>query len=214
MARSKEKSQAFKLPMMPVRDVVIFPYMTTPFVVGRDSSIRALKAALASDQMIFLATQHDAKVEEPKADEIYEVGTIATIIQNLELPFDNVKILVQGLERAVILKLDRTKGYFEATVSTMTQPAKMSPALQATIQRVERLLEKYAKLKSLDRHHALIAERITDPSKLSDLIAQELPLELEDKQNLLEIFDPVKRLDLTAELLADEIATLQKDGEH
>lgn len=214
MAQNKEKSQVFKLPMLPIRDVVIFPFSATPFVVGRDSSVQALKAALTSDRMIFLATQHDASVEEPKADEIYEVGTIATIIQNIPVPDDNLKILAQGLERAVILKLDRNKGYFEATVSTMTQAVRMSPALQATIQRVHRLLEKYGKLKSLDPHHALVAERITDPSKLSDLIAHELPLELEAKQNLLEIFDPVKRLDLTAELLADEIAALHKDGQH
>jgi len=215
MAQSKEKSQAFKLPMMPLRDVVIFPHMVTPFIVGRDSSIRALKAALASDRRIFLATQHDASVDEPKADEIYEVGTIATISESLALPDNNKKVLVQGLERAVIVRLDSSKGYFEATVSTMIQVVKMTPALQASIQRVHSLLEKYGKLnQSLDRESALVTGSVTDPSRLSDLIAQQLPLEVEDKQNLLEIFDPVKRLDLTAELLADEIATLQKDGQH
>ena len=86
MLTSKEKSDTRRLPMMPIRDVVIFPYMMTPFVVGRDSSVRALEEALASDKKIFLATQHDASVDEPRPDEIYNVGTVANIVQSLKLP--------------------------------------------------------------------------------------------------------------------------------
>lgn len=215
MTPSKPKSQAYKLPMMPIRDVVIFPGMMTPFIVGRELSVRALNAAIASNRRIFLATQHDADVDEPKLDEIFEVGTIAHVAESLKLPDGNVKVLVKSLDRAVILQATDTKGYLEATVSTMDHEPKMTPALQATIQRVQNLVDKYLKIcHSRGQDSSLITKGITDPSRLSDEIAANLQLELEVKQNLLEIFDPVKRLELVAELLADEVAGLQKDGPH
>jgi ATP-dependent Lon protease len=100
VTQNKEKFETRKLPMMPIRDVVIFPYMMTPFIVGRESSVRALEEALASDRKIFLATQHDAGIDEPKPHEIYQVGTIANIVQNLKLPDGNIKVLVEGVEPA------------------------------------------------------------------------------------------------------------------
>src|SRR5258708_18395358 len=93
MLTSKEKSDTKRLPMMPIRDVVIFPYMMTPFVVGRDTSVRALEEALAGDKKIFLATQHDASVDEPRPNEIYGVGTVATIVQNVRQTYANIKVL-------------------------------------------------------------------------------------------------------------------------
>ena len=99
MTTSKEKFETKKLPMMPIRDVVIFPFMMTPFVVGRESSVRALEEALAADKKIFLATQHDASIDEPKSNEIYQVGTIVNIVQSLKLPDGNIKVLVEGIER-------------------------------------------------------------------------------------------------------------------
>ncbi len=103
--RDKEKFESKKLPMMPIRDVVIFPYMMTPFVVGRESSVRALEEALASDKKIFLATQHDASIDEPKAGDIFQVGTIVNIVQSLKLPDGNIKVLVEGIERGKILQV-------------------------------------------------------------------------------------------------------------
>src|ERR1700676_121980 len=103
MLTSKEKSDTKRLPMMPIRDVVIFPYMMTPFVVGRDSSVRALEEALTADKKIFLTTQHDASVDEPRPDEIYSVGTVANIVQSLKLPDGNIKVLVEGVGRGKIL---------------------------------------------------------------------------------------------------------------
>src|SRR3984893_2421219 len=105
MLTSKEKSDSRRLPMMPIRDVVIFPYMMTPFVVGRESSVRALEEALAADKKIFLATQHDAAVDEPRPDEIYSVGTVANIVQSLKLPDGNIKVLVEGVERGKIVSV-------------------------------------------------------------------------------------------------------------
>src|SRR5437762_7660884 len=105
MFSGHEKSETRTLPMMPIRDVVIFPYMMTPFVVGRESSIRALEDALAGDKKIFLAAQHDASVDEPKPNEIYTVGTVSNIIQSLKLPDGNIKVLVEGVERGKIVKV-------------------------------------------------------------------------------------------------------------
>src|SRR3979411_2295982 len=103
MLTSKEKSDTKRLPMMPIRDVVIFPYMMTPFVVGRDSSVRALEEALTADKKIFLTTQHDASVDEPRPDEIYSVGTVANIVQSLKLPDGNIKVLAEGGERGKLI---------------------------------------------------------------------------------------------------------------
>ena len=121
MTTSKEKYESRKLPMMPIRDVVIFPYMMTPFVVGRESSISALEEALAGDKKIFLATQHDASVDDPKPNEIYQVGTIANIVQSLKLPDSNIKVLVEGVERGKILKVSNEEGYFRVTPGTVPE---------------------------------------------------------------------------------------------
>src|SRR4030088_830123 len=116
MLTSKEKSDTKRLPMMPIRDVVIFPFMMTPFVVGRESSVRALEEALSGDRKIFLATQHDATVDEPKANEIYQVGTIVNIVQSLKLPDGNIKVLVEGIERGRLLQATDAEGYMQANV--------------------------------------------------------------------------------------------------
>src|SRR5213079_1992704 len=101
-----------------IRDVVIFPHMMTPFVVGRESSVRALEEALAGDRKIFLATQHDAKVDEPRPDEIYSVGTVANIVQSLRQSDGNIRVLVEGVERAKLVSVSEDEGYFRATVRT------------------------------------------------------------------------------------------------
>src|SRR5947208_12379146 len=116
MITSKEKSDTRRLPMMPIRDVVIFPHMMTPFVVGRESSVRALEEALAGDKKIFLATQHDASIDEPRPDEIFSVGTVANIVQSLKQSDGNIKVLVEGVERGKILSVSEDEGYFRATV--------------------------------------------------------------------------------------------------
>ena len=118
MLTSKEKSDTKRLPMMPIRDVVIFPYMMTPFVVGRESSVRALEEAMAGEKKIFLATQHDASIDEPKPNEIYTVGTVVNIVQSLKLPDGNIKVLVEGVERGKVVSISDDEGYFRAVVRT------------------------------------------------------------------------------------------------
>ena len=160
----REKFETKKLPMMPIRDVVIFPSMMTPFVVGRESSVRALEEALASDKKIFLATQHDASVDEPKANEIYQVGTIVNIVQSLKLADGNIKVLVEGIERAKILQVTDADGFFEATVRTVKYNSEVTPTLEQAIQRVTSLFEQYVKLcQSLNYETMIAAVRMEDP---------------------------------------------------
>jgi ATP-dependent Lon protease len=212
VTQSREKFESRKLPMMPIRDVVIFPHMMTPFVVGRESSVRALEEALAADKKIFLATQHDASVDEPKPNEIFQVGTIVNIVQSLKLPDGNIKVLVEGLERGKILQVTDNEGYFEATIRTAKYPTEITPQMESAMQRVTTLFEQYVKLcQSLNYETMIAAVKMDDPAKLTDTIAANLQLSIEEKQELLEIFDPADRLNRVADVLDIEIEKLNMD---
>jgi ATP-dependent Lon protease len=209
---SKEKFETKKLPMMPIRDVVIFPFMMTPFVVGRESSVRALEEALAADKKIFLATQHDASIDEPKSNEIYQVGTIVNIVQSLKLPDGNIKVLVEGIERGRLLQATDSDGYMQASVRVARYPVEMNPQIEAGMQRVTTLFEQYVKLcQALNYETMISAVRMEDPAKLTDIIAANLQLSIEEKQELLEIFDPSERLNRIADVLDVEIEKLNVD---
>ncbi len=213
MTTSKEKFETKKLPMMPIRDVVIFPFMMTPFVVGRESSVRALEEALAADKKIFLATQHDASMDEPKANEIYQVGTIVNIVQSLKLPDGNIKVLVEGVERGKILQVTDTEGYMQASVRVARYPVEANQQqIEASMQRVTSLFEQYVKLcQALNYETMISAVRMEDPAKLTDVISANLQLSIEEKQELLEIFDPSERLTRIADVLDIEIEKLNVD---
>ncbi|HEY5162473.1 MAG TPA: endopeptidase La [Terriglobales bacterium] len=212
MTQIKEKFESKKLPMMPIRDVVIFPHMMTPFVVGRESSVRALEEALAADKKIFLATQHDASVDEPKPSELFQVGTIVNIVQSLKLPDGNIKVLVEGIERGKIVTVTDTDGYMEATIRTAKYALEPTPTTETAMQRVTSLYEQYVKLcQSLNYETMINAVRMEDPAKLTDTIAANLQLSIEEKQELLEIFDPVERLNRVADVLEIEIEKLNMD---
>ncbi len=212
MTTSKEKYESRKLPMMPIRDVVIFPFMMTPFVVGRESSVRALEEALAADKKIFLATQHDASIDEPKSNEIYQVGTIVNIVQSLKLPDGNIKVLVEGIERGKILQVADTDGYMQATVRVARFTTETNQALEASMQRVTTLFEQYVKLcQALNYETMISAVRMEDPAKLTDVISANLQLSIEEKQELLAIFDPAERLTRIADVLDIEIEKLNVD---
>jgi ATP-dependent Lon protease len=212
MLTSKDKSDTKRLPMMPIRDVVIFPYMMTPFVVGRESSVRALEEALAADKKIFLATQHDASVDEPRPDEIYNVGTVANIVQSLKLPDGNIKVLVEGVERGKIVSVSEDEGYFRAAVKTFSFKVEAGAQLETLVSRVTGLFEQYVKLSQNLNYETMIAAiRVDEPGKLADTVGANLQLTIEEKQELLEIFDPVDRLTRVAEMLDIEIEKLNVD---
>jgi ATP-dependent Lon protease len=212
VTQSREKFETRKLPMMPIRDVVIFPHMMTPFVVGRESSVHALEEALAGDRKIFLATQHDASVDEPKPNEIYQVGTVVNIVQSLKLPDGNIKVLVEGVERGKVLQIVDTEGYFQASVRLAKYTIETTPVIEQAMQRVTSLFEQYVKLcQSLNYETMIAAVRMEDPSKLTDVIAANMQLSIEEKQELLEIFDPAERLNRVADVLEIEIEKLNMD---
>src|SRR5881227_316372 len=212
MLTSKEKSDSKRLPMMPIRDVVIFPYMMTPFVVGRESSVRALEEAMAGDKKIFLATQHDASIDEPKPNEIYNVGTIVNIVQSLKLPDGNIKVLVEGVERAKVVSVSDDEGFFRAIVKTSGFKVEAGPQLDALISRVTGLFEQYVKLSQNLNYETMIAAiRVDDPARLADTVGANLNLTIEERQELLEIFDPIDRLTRVAEVLDIEIEKLNVD---
>ena len=198
--------------MMPIRDVVIFPYMMTPFVVGRESSVRALEEAMAGDKKIFLATQHDASIDEPKPNEIYSVGTIVNIVQSLKLPDGNIKVLVEGVERAKVVSVADEEGFFRAIVRTSGYKVEAGAQLDALVGRVTGLFEQYVKLSQNLNYETMIAAiRVDEPGKLADTVGANLQLTIEEKQELLEIFDPIDRLTRVAEMLDIEIEKLNVD---
>ncbi len=209
---NREKAELKRVPMMPVRDMVIFPQMMTPFIVGREASVRALEEALAGDKKIFLATQHDASVDDPKPDEIYTVGTLANIVQSVKLPDGNIKVLVEGVERAKVVQIATDEGFFRAALRLVPAKLEPSPQLEQTISKVSGLFEQYVKLsQSLNYDTMIAAARVDDPGKLSDTIAANLQLPVEEKQELLEMFDPSERLTRVGEILEVEIDKLNVD---
>jgi ATP-dependent Lon protease len=209
---NREKSETKRVPMMPVREIVIFPQMMNPFIVGREASVRALEEALAGEKKIFLATQHDASVDDPRPDEIYQVGTLANIVQSVKLPDGNIKVLVEGAERAKIIQVTNEEGFFRATVRIIPVKTEPSPQLEQTATRVTGLFEQYVKLsQSLNYDTMIAAVRVDDPAKLADAIASNLQILVEEKQELLEIFDPLERLNRIAEILDAETEKLNVD---
>jgi len=198
--------------MMPIRDVVIFPHMMTPFVVGREPSVLALEEALAGEKKIFLATQHDASIDDPGPDQIYDVGTIVSIVQSLKLPDGNIKVLVEGIERGRAASVDFEDGFLTATVQSAEYDVSADTELEALIGRATSLFEQYAKQSQTLNYETMIAAvRVDDPSKLADTIGAHLQLTIPEKQDLLEIFDPVERLARVADVLDIEIEKLGVD---
>jgi ATP-dependent Lon protease len=209
---SKDKPEGKRVPMMPVRDMVIFPEMMHPFIVGREASVRALEEALAGDKKIFLVTQHDASVDDPKPEEIYQVGTLANIVQSVKLPDGNIKVLVEGVERAKVVQVTNDEGFFRATVRLVPVKSEPGPATQQAGERVTNLFEQYVKLsQSLNYDTMIAAVRVEDSGKLADAVAANLQIPVEEKQELLEIFEPVERLNRIADILEVEIEKLNVD---
>src|ERR1700724_1405300 len=209
---NREKQEMKRVPMMPVRDMVIFPQQMTPFIVGREASVRALEEALAGDKKIFLSTQHDASVDDPKPEEIYAVGTLANIVQSVKLPDGNIKVLVEGVERARAVSIATEEGFFRATVRLLGARVEPSPQVDQTVQKITGLYEQFIKLsQSLNYDTMIAAARVDDPARLSDTIAANLQLPVDEKQDLLETVDPIARLNPTGDILEIELEKLNVD---
>jgi ATP-dependent Lon protease len=199
-------------PMVPIRDVVIFPFTKVAFKIGRAGSVRALEQALATDRTIFLATQHDATVDEPGPEQIYMVGTLGRILQSQKQENGQIKVVVEGRERATTVRVENTDGAFMALVRRAPIVNEESTRLDALIQKVGQLVEQHLRLAPDTQTDALqTALRNQEPSHLADALASQLRISVEDKQGLLEIFSTQARLQRLIELLETEIEKRQLD---
>src|SRR5579872_5224245 len=200
------------LPIVPLRDVVVFPHMMMPFVIGRPSSTRALEHALGKDKRIFLAAQHDAAIDEPQPNDVYTMGCVANIVQSLKLPDGNIKVLVEGIERARAVEWKEDKGFYRVVVKVVPKPKETGVDAETTMTKVVSLFEQYVKLSNNLHYDAMIAAvRVDDPGKLADTISAHLVVGVDEKQNLLEIISPIERLNRIAGILEIEVDKLQVD---
>jgi len=202
-----------RCPMVPIRDVVVFPYTMVAFVIGRPASVRALESALKGDKTIFLATQHDATVDEPGVDQVYTVGTIARITHNVRLPDGNIKVMVEGVERARFVRIEDNGEYWTATLRKAAHTPEPRSRVNALVGRVSSLVDQYVRqYTDLANPETLTAAlRNDDPARLCDTVSSNLKIAVEDKQGLLEIFSLQDRLVRLVEVLEIELEKIQVD---
>ncbi|MBK1688705.1 endopeptidase La [Rubrivivax gelatinosus] len=203
-------SDPITLPLLPLRDVVVFPHMVIPLFVGRPKSIKALEAAMESGRQIMLVAQKAAGKDEPKADDMFEIGCVSSILQMLKLPDGTVKVLVEGLQRAHTVTITDSGEHFVGTVAPITPPADSSPEIEALRRAVTQQFDQYVKLnKKIPPEILTSIAGIDDPGRLADTIAAHLPLKLEAKQAVLDLFATAQRLEKLLELLEHEVDILQ-----
>ncbi|MCB2226114.1 MAG: endopeptidase La [Desulfarculaceae bacterium] len=199
-----------RAPLMPLRDVVVFPSMVAPLFVGRDRSVAALEYAMEHGKTIFMATQREAKVDDPREGDIYQVGTLSTVLQLLRLPDGTVKALIEGRERARIVSYETNPDFFMVELEVLDERYPADLESEALIRSVVASFEQYAKFnKKIPKEVLLSVAAITDPGALSDTVVSHLPIKLEDRQQLLELLEPNRRLSRLFELLRSEIEILQ-----
>ena len=216
IAEAKTEEQARKvpdtIPLLPVRDVVVYPFMILPLFVGREKSVRAVDESLSRDRLILLVAQRDAEKEDPGVDEIHSVGTVAMIMRMLKMPDGRVKVLVQGLTRARVLGIERRDPYFEARIAEIHEVEGVTSAIEveALIRSVKELVSKSVTLgKQIAPDVVVIVSNLDHPGRLADLVASHLDLKIEQAQEVLDLFDPIQRLKKIGELLSKEIELLE-----
>jgi ATP-dependent Lon protease len=200
-----------ELPVLPVRDIVVFPYMILPLFVGRDMSIKAIDNALSTNKMIMLLTQKDLRVETPTPDDLYSIGVVGLIMRTLKLPDGRIKVLVQGLSKARAVEFPQKEPFYTATIEKIVEeaPAEVTIEIEALIRTVKEQLDKAVSLgKHILPDIMVVIENLEDPGRLADLVASNLGLKTEQAQEVLEITDPVKRLKRVSDILNREIELL------
>ncbi|MBU6272203.1 MAG: endopeptidase La [Betaproteobacteria bacterium] len=203
-------SEPITLPLLPLRDVVVFPHMVIPLFVGRPKSIKALESAMEAGRQIMLVAQKAAGKDEPKPEDMFEVGCISSILQMLKLPDGTVKVLVEGVQRATTQAIRDEGDHFVGDVTPVAPPGEGSPEIEALRRAVTQQFDQYVKLnKKIPPEILTSIAGIDDPGRLADTIAAHLPLKLEAKQSVLDLFDVSKRLEKLLELLEHEVDILQ-----
>jgi len=195
------------LPLLPIRDIVIYPYMMLPLFVGRDVSIRAVEEALSHDRLIFLVSQVNSSEENPVPADIHRVGTIASIMRMLKLADGRVKILVQGLAKGEVDTYLRERPFFEVRIRKVIEPtlAEVPIEVEALMRTAKEKIEQILNLKNLPPEIVMVTDNISDPGVLADLVASNLRLKIDESQAILEVFDPIERLKKVNELLTREL---------
>ncbi|MFQ5669855.1 MAG: endopeptidase La [Acidobacteriota bacterium] len=206
------RDDLISLPLLPLRDIVVFPATMLPFIVGRAASLAAFNDALEGDKRLFLATQRDARIDEPRGEDLNSIGTVANIVQHQRLPNGNVKLLVEGVSRARVIETDTKGDHFRALLKPLDRTSDLTPEIRERMKRLVSIFESYVKLSPNLPHESLIpVGRSTDPSKLADTIASNIQLSVEEKQNLLEILFPMDRINALIALLESEMGKLRVD---
>ncbi len=208
-SKSKD-SESRVLPLLPLRDIIVFPHMVVPLFVGREKSINALEAAMSGDKELVLAAQKKAKTNDPKQQDIFRVGTVGSIIQLLRLPDSTVKVLVEGKHRARIIDFQQTTPHFSTLIEEIQEPQEGTVELQALMRSVQTVFENYVKLnKRIPPEMLVSVQTIEDPGRLADTIVAHVSLKLQDKQEILETPAASKRLERLYQLMQSEIEILQ-----
>ena len=208
MSDSVASSQIF--PVLPLRDIVVFPHMIVPLFVGREKSVRALEDVMTEDKQILLVTQREASQDDPGPEDIYEVGTIATVLQLLKLPDGTVKVLVEGGHRAQITGYTEKEDFFQAMAVPVAEEEGAEEELEALVRSVVAQFESYIKLnKKIPPEVIVSINQIEENSKLADTVASHLALKIPEKQDLLEIFSVADRLEAVLGFMESEIGVLQ-----
>jgi len=197
-------------PVLPLRDIVVFPHMIVPLFVGRDKSVKALEDVMQDDKQILLVAQKNAGQDDPTVEDIYEMGTIGTVLQLLKLPDGTVKVLVEGSQRAKIVRYTENEDFFQAEAELLQDTVDDSKDLEALSRSVVTQFEQYIKLNKKIPPEVLVSlNQIEDPGKLSDTIASHLALKISEKQELLEFVSPADRLERAYSFMESEIGVLQ-----
>ena len=205
-----EQGGSRAVPLLPLRDIIVFPHMVVPLFVGRQKSIAALEAAMEGDQQILLAAQCDAKTNDPEADDIHNVGTIGSVVQLLRLPDGTVKVLVEGKHRVKITRYLESEEYFSVEADTVEEPIDENAELEALLRSVHSTFEAYVRLnKKIPQEMVTTVASIEDPSRLADTIVSHLGIKLEDKQQLLETFEVTSRLEKVLGFMRSEMEILE-----
>ncbi len=197
-------------PILPLRDIVVFPNRIVPLFVGRDKSVAALEAAMAEDKQLFLVAQLDPNEDDPDRDALYDLGVVATAMQLLKLPDGTVRVLVEGVRRAKLIELIDSDGHLTAVVEDVAEEEAAEPEAQALMRSVIDQFDNYAKLnKRLPAETGVQLAEIEDPSMLADAVASSLSIKVADKQSLLGELHPSRRLEMVFAFMEGELGVLQ-----
>ncbi|MFZ3207382.1 MAG: endopeptidase La [Geobacteraceae bacterium] len=208
--KGRKRGNLERFPLLPVRDMVVFPHMVVPLFVGREKSVLALESAMNGNRHIFLAAQRNAKTEDPLPEEIYPEGTVCQIIQLLKLPDGTVKVLIEGKRRGVMVSVISQAEYFMVEVASVIEDRRCTPQTEALMRGALKTFESYVKLAKGDPAEILAAfTGISDPSRLADMLVPHLNLKTDDKHALIANGNPTKRLEKLLSLMESEIEILQ-----